>query len=279
MFESSVCYVTSFYDIGRADWNNRFTRTFETYMKDFEAYLNLFDKGKCGDNILIIYMHDKHMQTFENFVKIKSPPDGCSITIIPTNEEFLNTMHAWKTLPLEEEIMNDPVFKARLFTRSGCPEHKYPKYTLINHIKIDLVCHLLKNKTLDVYSTFSWVDFGFFANKKNISYTLLDLKYFNTSKINYCLLNPLTEYDRDIQYNLQIGPERFGGFFFLGGRDALTEYQEVYHNMHEYFQKTLRIADDDQHVALQCYFFRPSLFELRVIPDWHQTFILFSDDV
>jgi len=42
----------------------------------------------------------------------------------------------------------------------------------------------------------------------------------------------------------------------------MAEYQALYHETLEYFQDN-NIADDDQHLALRCYFKNPNLFKLH----------------
>ena len=72
----------------------------------------------------------------------------------------------------------------------------------------------------------------------------------------------------DITYTLKVAPEKIGGFFFLGRKDKLKEYQQIYHQILDNFQNN-NIADDDQHLALRCYFHKPSLFTLHYLMEWH----------
>jgi hypothetical protein len=43
----------------------------------------------------------------------------------------------------------------------------------------------------------------------------------------------------------------------------------LYHEILNYFQNTLNIVDDDQHLVLQCYFKNPSLFTMHYLGRWH----------
>ena len=56
---TSICYVTMFLDIGRAEWKNVFTRTFEQYLKDFEPFIPLFNKKTCENNLLVVFIDKK----------------------------------------------------------------------------------------------------------------------------------------------------------------------------------------------------------------------------
>ena len=61
---TSICYVTMFLDIGRAEWKNVFTRTFEQYLKDFEPFIPLFNKNICNDNLLFVFIDKSNFLGF-----------------------------------------------------------------------------------------------------------------------------------------------------------------------------------------------------------------------
>lgn len=184
----------------------------------------------------------------------------------------------WKTLPRETEIMKREDFKKLVGIRQCMPEHTYPKYTLINHCKIDLIC-LAINSKYNNNEHCAWVDFGFFGEKENIPKKLLDLERIRSPHlITYSLIEPIEDADQNIEYTLKYAPERIGGFFFLGSQDALLEYQKLYHEVLHMFQYELQIpcCDDDQHLALQCYFKRPELFDNILLGQWHSIFRYFQ---
>ena len=54
MNDTSLCYVTMFLDIGRADWKNVFKRTFEEYLKYFEPFIPLFNKKTCNNDLYYV---------------------------------------------------------------------------------------------------------------------------------------------------------------------------------------------------------------------------------
>ena len=266
----NICYVTSYYDIGRDSWDG-FTRTFDEYLRDFEPFITLFNKDKCGDDMLIVFIDDKH----ESQLREKIDENTVNIKLIPTNDDFMNTLHMWKTLEREQEVMDNPKFKEILRWRQIYPEHVYAKYTLINHCKIDLICSLFDKFDYEYYA---WADFGFFKLEYNIPDKLMDINKLNLNTINYTLMNHLDDVDIDVFYTLQIAPEKIGGFFFFGRKDKLLEYQELYHDVLDWFQNELQYADDDQHLALQCYFKRPELFTLHYNGAWHKAFVYFQKE-
>jgi hypothetical protein len=263
----NICYVTAYYDIGRSSWGN-FTRTFDDYLKSFEPYINLFKTDKSDGDILVVFIDKKCEQQLRTFIKDVSQGNPVSINIIPIDNEFMNTLPMWKTLEREREIMVNQDFKNLLGPRQNFPEHIHPEYTLINHCKIDLICSLIDSDKFG-FEFYAWVDFGFFNRKENIPERLLDINKLDINTVNYSLINDIDERDKDIVYTLQIAPEKIGGFFFFGRKDILKQYQKLYHDTLKSFQNHLSIADDDQHLALRCYFKKPELFTLHNLGKWH----------
>ena len=49
-----TCYITSYYDINRENWENQFSRTFDDYLSTFKPFVTLFDKKFCGDDEMIV---------------------------------------------------------------------------------------------------------------------------------------------------------------------------------------------------------------------------------
>jgi GR25 family glycosyltransferase involved in LPS biosynthesis len=253
-----ITYITAFIDINRNSWSN-FNRTFEDYFKAFEPFLKLFDSKMCDSDNMIVFIDDNYYSILENKI------NNTNIRLIPITT---NNLPKWKYIEKESEIMKNQKFIELLGNRTKFPEHNYPEYTLINHSKIDLVC-----KAIDEYEKtneyFAWVDFGFFSKSENIPSRLLDINNLDKDKINYSLINPIETKDSDIYYSLKYAPEVIGGFWFFGSKEKMKMYQEIYMKTFLQFQE-MGIADDDQHIALQCYFNNKELFSLKQIYGWHK---------
>jgi hypothetical protein len=267
--DKNTCYVSLYYDINRNNWTT-FRRSFDDYLRHFEPFINLFDKDKCGDDIMVIFIDKKCEQNLKDKLT-----ENTRIQLIGIDETFMNELPMWKTIEREREIMNDSSFKIILGKRHIFPEHNYPEYTLINHCKIDLICYLI-NLNIIEQSYYAWVDFGFFKVQEHIPKNLININNFNLETINYTCINEIDTKDQDVIYTLQNAPEKIGGFFFFGRKDKLLEYQKLYHETLDWFQNELNIADDDQHLALQCYFKRPELFTLHLHYGWHRVFRFFE---
>lgn len=256
-----TCYITAYYDIGRENWPS-FRRTFDQYLKSFLPFIDLFDNDT--DDELLVFIDKRYIDNLVPIIKK-------NIKLISIDETFMNKLHCWKTLEVERNIMFDPNFRKLISGREQFPECNYPEYNLLNHCKIDIIVYAIVNE-FSTNNTYAWVDFGFFSRPDNIPSSLLDTSRFDLSRINYCLVNPISLVYDDVYYVLKNAPEVIGGFFFLGEKERMIEYQRLYHSVLEEFQK-LRICDDDQHIVLQCYFKHKDLFSFDSVLGWHKVFL------
>ena len=223
---------------------------------------------------MIVFIDEKYLRVLQDSIHLDN------MRFIPINFEWMekNTI-MWNRLEREREIMNSQEYKSllgELKLASKTPENYIPEYTLINHCKIDLVVHSMG---LSTSAYFCWVDFGFFAPGRSSLFParLLSLKKLNKERVNYTLINEIKETDKDIYYTLKHSPETIGGFFFFGPRNALKVYQQLYHEIHELFQ-LLNVVDDDQHLALRCFFENENLFQLHHTGVWHAALIHFQEN-
>lgn len=268
----SLCYVTAFLDIGRNNWKN-FSRNVDEYLKAFERFIELFQKFKENDKLVMLCFIDERY-----FDRIRSLNPSSNMIFIKIDEKYLEDNSVlWSRLKREEEIMNSEKYKNLVSHRLQFPENSFPKYTMINHCKIDFVNLAIKQVKTEYYC---WVDFGYLSRTENVPYYTIDVNKLNKEKINYTLINDLEDKDKDYLYTLKNAPEKIGGFFFFGNLEILKKYQELYHAIHLKFQN-LSITDDDQFMALQCYFENPSIFQLHKFnfqSNWHKALIQFQKD-
>lgn len=261
----NICYVSAFLDLEREKWTH-FTRTFEEY---FISFLPLVDLVSMDSNCqLVLFIDEKRVE------KVKSCITSTNIFVIDINKQWMKSNSVlWNRLDRESEIMNLDRFKKLISHRIHCPETTNPNYTLINHAKIDFVNYAIN--LFDNFNYFCWVDFGYFSKRENIPQALINIDKLDKNRINYTLINPIDDNDKNIIYTLRMAPEKIGGFFFLGDKKSLREYQKLYHYIHKSLQD-INIVDDDQHLALQCYFSNPDLFCMHHLGAWHKAFLKFS---
>jgi hypothetical protein len=272
-----ICYVSAFLDIGRSEWKT-FTRSFDNYLDSFLPYIRLFEshhniniKGKRW--CMVLYIDRIHKE--QVCQKINEIYEEMPITVIPIDENFLvENMPLWGRLNRERQILESEAYRSEFPHRLMFPENSNPRYTLINHTKVDFVAHTIHHidKTSDY---FCWTDFGYFKTPNLIPHSLLNIEKFDLMRVNYTLINPLTEKDRDIFYTMHNAPECIGGFFFFGSRDTMIQYQRLYHYTHLQLQDQ-NIVDDDQHIALRCYYESPDLFCLHFLGRWHMAHLHFQ---
>ena len=265
-----LCYVTSFLDIKREKWQH-FQRTTAEYFREFQPLLDMFLTHPDAPMYDLIIFIDKHHVT-----KLNGRIFPSNIIVQEIDEEFLvENSVLWRRMEREKEIMESEAYKNIVRHRLHHPEHHNPKYTLINHCKVDFMYLAM---SLSDATHFCWVDFGYFKNSQTIPRNFIDLEKLDKDKINYTLINPIDhERDDNVMYQLQHAPEKVGGFFFSGSREALATYQRLYHDFHERLQR-INIVDDDQHLALMCYFTKPSLFCFHHLGGFHRALTHFQKD-
>ncbi len=277
-----ICYVTAFLDINRDKWEN-FSRSFDKYLESFIPYIDLFNiklEDIKLEDILVVYIDKKYLDIIVNLTK-----DISNIIVIPIDEEFLEINSVlWQRLEQETEIVTSEKYKTQFNHRLQFPENNNAKYSLINHAKIDFVVYtinnietIVKDKDIKDVEYFCWSDFGYFSNKNNIPKQLLDINKLDINRINYTLINEVHSYDIDIMNTMNNPREVIGGFFWFGRKDKILEYQKLYHQTHKEFQY-MWLVDDDQHIALRCYFKNPNLFALHHLGKWHCALIHFQKE-
>lgn len=267
------CYITAFLDINRGEWKH-FKRTFNEYLNYFMPYIKLLENCDKTKYEMIVYIDEKHFNKLQNIISSHIP-----IKLIPISEKWLEKNSIlWTRLEKEKQIMEEcKEFNYLVNHRKRCPETHNPKYTLINHCKIDIVCHAME--LCDAYF-YCWTDFGYFNDKSNIPKSMIDINKIEKNKVNYTLINNVQEHDNNIIYTLVNAPEVIGGFFFCGEKEPLLIYQKLYHQIHKQMQDC-NIVDDDQHIALQCYFHNRNLFHFhnpRENNNWHKALIYFDSN-
>lgn len=265
---TKLCYVTCFLDIKRHKWTH-FQRTVDKYFEEFAPLLRMFrEHPDAPDHDLVVFLDESVLH--------RLPPDlPPHIRIVPINEAYMAShCPLWQRLDREAAIMASPAYQHVVRHRLHHPEHNNPKYTLINHCKVD-VLHQAMAMVPDA-THFAWVDFGYCKDPGVVPRNFLDLQKVNAAKVNYTLINPIDPAtDGNVLYTLQYAPEKVGGFFFCGSKEALTAYRELYHRMHQRLHD-MGVVDDDQHIALLCYLQNPDLFCMHHLGGFHRALTTFQ---
>jgi hypothetical protein len=264
----SITYVSLYYFIDRTKWP-KFTTTKESYLQNFSFLVDLF-KDELYDNFVVFL--DECM--FEYDI-IKRAQTLSNIHIIPINKQFMiENFHAWKFLNKENEIMQSLHFKQLIESRKNCPEAFCAEYNLINHSKVDAIHYTITHFPHSNY--YAWIDFGYMKNKYNIPKKLLDLNKLDLNRVNKVIINDISENDKNIEYTMKTPSETIAGYFFFGNKNILLKYFNIYHKELQNFYD-MNLVDDDQHIALRCYFSNPHLFHLDKMP-WHHALKYYSKE-
>jgi hypothetical protein len=262
-----LCYITAYLDIGRDKWSH-FQRPFTKYFNCFTPLVDTFKKHLNSTHELIVYIDESHHQQVKDYVG-----ECKNVTVFPINEGFMtNNIPVWSRLDRERQIMDSSYYKNFVRHRSHCPETYEPRYTCINHAKIDFINF---SKILTNAQYFCWVDFGYCSDPESVPKNFLDINKLDKNRINYVLLNPLTQQDSDVIYTIVTAPERVGGGFFFGNREKMAQYGDLYHKVHKWFQEN-NLADDDQHFIIQSSLRNPDLFKFHHLGGWFKALVNFQ---
>jgi len=255
-----ICYVSLFFDLDRGNWNS-FKRSFDTYLMRFYPFIEMF-KVLNLDYEMVLYMDKKHCDVLERLIT----RGKTRIRLIPIDEAFIEEhFPLWKRLGKETEIMNSFYYKSLTSHRTKYPENTNPKYTMINHCKIDAIVHTIQHVLESDY--YLWIDFGYFDNPEFVTTNYIKLDKLDKTRINYSVRNKLTEKDVNLIRTIRIAPERMIGSFFFGSKDNMIKYQKIYYQVHQFFHD-IGIVDDDQHVSMIACIKHPELFVLHHSPEW-----------
>lgn len=267
----SLCLVTAFLDIGRQDWSS-FRRSVGQYFRNFYPYVKMTHNSYRDElipNEIIVFMDDKYATELSNLCQ-----ENKHIKVIPINREWMQkNIHAYRQLHRETEIMESEKFKSLIKHRLGHPECSKPEYNIMQHSKIDFVCHVIEEKLSDA-KYYAWTDFGYFQNPATIPTKPLKIDKFDLDRVNFQAINPFTALDFNIMFTITNAPERIGGFFYLGNADQLKKYQILYHQVCMDFHEK-GIVDDDQHIMIQCIARDPNLFKVWMLGGWHLVYTYF----
>lgn len=265
----SFTIISSFYDIGREHWQVS-GRNMEHYFLCFEEFF--FQPYKQ-----IVFIDDRYIDRIYN---MKKKYNDTKLTVIPINEEWMKkNIWCWNFLDKEIEIMSSESYLNLVKNRYTDPEVRYPKYTLINHAKIDFVCYAINNNLVED-DLVAWSDFGCRKNTDSSTYKMFnkfDFSLIDYNKLNVCILKDIIESDKDIIHQIINQNPTITGGFYIGNKMILKKYQELYHITLLTFQ-FYNLADDDQHIMLRCYLQCPELFKLRYTNnEWNLCYTFFEE--
>ena len=266
----SFTIVTAFVYISRESW--------QTSSRETEHYFQCFEEFFFQPYKMVVFIDDRYAN---KVYELKEKYNDTKMKVIPINEEWMKkNIWCWNLLDKESEIMNSQSYFNLVKNRYTDPEVRYPKYTLVNHAKIDFVCNAIDNNLVED-ELVAWADFGCRKNTDSSTYKPFNKFNFNlidVNKLNACIMKDIVESDKDIIHQMVHQNPTITGGFFMGNKAVLKKYQELYHITLLTFQ-FYNLADDDQHILLRCYLQCPELFKLRhTNNEWNLCYTFFEEE-
>ncbi|CAH1779121.1 unnamed protein product [Owenia fusiformis] len=257
----SVTIVTALFDIGRKRW--------PSYKRTYQDYLNFAQNVLKLDVNLVFYVEEKGRYFVEKHRQGKEHKTEVVLTDWK-NFTFYNYLSEMET------IMGSKEFKSN-HQQLNNPEGFSPLYNFLMSAKFFIMYETtLRNTFHSDY--FFWMDAGYGHGNSDI-FPPEDCPWAPCNILNdtisYIRLGPTDVYKPNINrlYKMAVPPVINGGFFG-GSKKVIQNFYKLYKDVLEDWLKNGRI-DDDQTIALACYFERPSLFNL-VPGGWKDVFKLFN---
>lgn len=243
-----IVFTTAYKDIDRSKWPD-FARSNDEYLFYF---LNLARNIKYK---LVVYLAAKTIQRFKDVPENVIFVDEAEV---PTFfEEFME---------IETQIMNSEEYLSKVpLHRRMFPEHKYAKYTLVNHSKINYISHTM-DKILPGADFYAWIDFGCVRAREHLPENIGPLS-------NKIIFQCLTTHGETLteEEMIQSGIVYIAGSQFIVHHSLVKQFHDLYRTkLLEWHQRF--ICDDDQSLVYQLYIKHPELFQLRCYPKWFHLF-------
>ena len=253
---SEITIVTAYFDIGRSNWKD--------YERGTNKYISYFKFWAKINNNIIIYTNKELVEEILSIRRDFGLEN--KTTVIGIENVFncdKNLYNKIKTIT-ENEITQYFHFHKEIHR----PEAWNAQYNFVTFLKFYFTNKAITD--LKLTGTIAWLDFGF---NHDGQLGLIDTNDFNftwkynfSSKIHLFSIKPLNT-ERpifDIIRNLDT--------YILGG--VMVGPANLWHNFYYLaYQSMISLlrcgfCDDDQTIALMCYYEKPELFEIHTVNYW-----------
>jgi hypothetical protein len=255
VYMQSLCCVTAFVDIQRAEWKE-FARPTSEYLRRFKRLLR-------QPQDIVVFIDTRLLEPVIEMARARLESGNSSVTqVIPVDENFLlEHIPAFKKVEADAAIMQSDAYRARTRHRSTHPEHCNPLYTAVNHAKIDFVA-FATSMFGERYTHFAWVDFGLAADDELCTGRPLVLDKLDPDRANYVCINDPEPEDGDPLQTLVSAREVIAGGFFCLPKSLIERHQRDYHSTCDRL-RAQGIADDDQAIVVNMHARAPERFALH----------------
>ncbi len=260
--------VTSFFDIGRTNWDT--AHGFPHYVQRstdlyFERFSYLANKVK---NQMVIFTDENLVERIKDTRKVYKD----STIVVPYNfkQEHSDLLHKIA------QIQQSDAYKVQINPHQAVnPEYRIPEYVLVNWIKTHLVNEAIKK--FSITDSAAWIDFGYCRNKSDAGLST----EWNPRKLNKNLINFLAVRMYD-SYRLSINDIIFNNVVYTIGSFMYTSV-DMWPNLLRLINQSMNtlldnsLVDDDQTIMLMSSLAEPLLFSITEVDSSNQ-FVGFTDN-
>ena len=167
---------------------------------------------------------------------------------------MIENIKSWSYLPKVNEIIESQKFYelVKKFDRELDPEFYIPKYSLINHAKVDFVKYVIEKEwTGKEVKYLGWIDFGYVRNSSQIP-SDYQFKYqqLKNDRVNMIYNMEFVPEDENVTYVMENHEVTITGPFWFGTKNKILSYWDLYHERLNYIF-SLGLVDDDQTIMVK----------------------------
>jgi len=238
--------VTGFFDLNRAGWKTKHSRSNDDYFRYISNMLGM-------DVKIVIFVEPKNMYRFSQFRKGKKE----KTFLVPyefKDLEMFPYIHKMRECQTDEKVM-------RNHPDPSCPEYRLPEYNTLVNSKFALV---KKACELNPFQTdyFCWIDAGYTHCTKNLKDKKYDptLLYDFKDRLTISQLTPIECMKNDYHDFFIQHIDVISAGFFWGERKFLSRFSDIYSSFYKEILFKKGISDDEQYYLALLLRERPDLF-------------------
>ena len=253
---SEITIVTAYFDIGRKNWKG--------LERDNNKYLNYFSFWARINNNIIVYtmpeLVDEILTIRKNFGLLNKTKVIGINNVTECEKEIYNRI---------KQISRNEIFQTFHFHKEmKRPEAWSSDYNYITSLKPYFVFKAISSFNLT--ETVAWLDFGFnhggnlgLIDKNDFNFTWnynfsskIHLFAYQKINLNRPIFDIIRNLDTYIMGGIMIAPANLWKDFYYLSKESILSLIRC------------GFCDDDQTIALMCYYEKPELFEIHNVSYW-----------
>lgn len=248
--------VTAFFDIGRSQWTDRFSRSNEKYLAHGKVLCSL-------DVDMVIWTESKFQQAIEEYRSAFKN----RTKIITTS---LHDLPMYKFYPQFKNIMESDDYKTGL-TTADCPEVCHVEYDILMFSKPYFVAEIIRQQIFS-NTYYVWCDFGnyMFKNPDSVNVMKQQLDNYIHDELTFLCRQLPTKEDLNIREFYKSHSNRLAATLFSGAKHHMLMLEFL---IEQEVQECLKqnVLDSDQSLFGVIFLKYPHLFRFY-FGDWDSLF-------